>query len=89
MYTLYPAKSMVNLIGNDGSGTHQSSSNSFAAIMHVGEIDFTKAPAEVNLSTEGYMGFKLFFTSLHTFKYKIYRIISTVIGRRFCPSIFG
>lgn len=89
MYTLYPGKSMVNLIGNDGSGTHQSSSNSFSAIMHVGEIDFTKAPVEVKMSYEGYAGFKQFFISLNALKYKIYRILSTVIGRRFCPSIFG
>ena len=89
MYTLYPGKSMVSLIGNDGLGTHGSTSDAYEAILHEGAIDFNKAPNNVGMSRAGYVGFKRFFVQQNTLRQTIYRILSALFGRRVFPHFIG
>ena len=82
MYTLYPGTPMVSLIGNDGSGTHGSTDHRYDVIVSSQPIDMTLAPDKVVLSKEGYESFKTFFISVSSIRYKVYRIISLLLGHR-------
>ena len=73
--TLYPGKSLVNNIGNDGSGSHGSQSNAF-------EVSVSQTPVKVNdievkVSTEAYKAFQSYWFNQHSF---LRRLLTSIFG---------
>ncbi len=62
MLTLYPGKSLVTNIGNDGSGTHCQSSEQYTSEISNIPISLKKIP--LHPSEVGFIEFKIFFSSL-------------------------
>ena len=77
-YTLYPGKSLVMNIGNDGSGTHCGESNLFSSELLTTSVNVASIP--VQESEESFIAFELFFREITGFytrmKLNIVRLIA-------------
>ena len=79
--TLYPGRTLVHNIGNDGSGTHSGDSGRLYDVnLSKTPIDLSKI--EVSPSEIGYASFEAFFTRTKgSFRTKLQRQIKKVISK--------
>lgn len=81
MYTLYPGRSMMRIIGADGSGTHGAVTNSFDVNLNDAPIDIETIPSNDD-NIIGRKAFESFFNSLLSSKLKLYKYLCLLFNKR-------
>jgi hypothetical protein len=79
--TLYPGQSLVNNIGNDGSGTHSSPTRSFDQIASDKPVNLQRIPIEESVVARG--AFVAYFKSQHSLAQRVRRKLRTMFSRVF------
>ena len=82
MYTLYPGKSMMKMIGADGLGTHGAVTNKFDVELKDDPINFAYAPCKVHEDKNAKKAFSNFFYKLMSPKLKLYKLVCILFGKR-------
>lgn len=73
LLTLYPSVSLVNNIGNDGSGTHSSPTSAFNQTTSASPVSLK--PISLAASTFAYDAFSRYFRRQHSFSQRFFRKI--------------
>jgi len=82
MYTLYPGRSMMKMIGADGLGTHGAMTDRFDVVLNTAPINIDQAPEDVKENALAKRAFSSFFAEILSFKLKIYKYVCILFGRR-------
>lgn len=80
MFTLYPSRSLIYNIGNDGSGTHSQHTNQFKTLLSNSPIQVKKIPIQNDM--DSFNAFKNYFNSTKQNKFK--RFIKFILNRILC-----
>jgi len=79
MLTLYPGKSLVNNIGNDGSGTHSAPTTAFDQALASRSVDLHSIPLEESAVARS--AFVAYFRTQHSYAQRVRRKLCAVFSR--------
>ncbi|MAZ44465.1 MAG: glycosyl transferase [Legionellales bacterium] len=77
-FTLYPGRSLVRNIGQDGSGTHSQQTTAYDSVLRYNPIDLARQPVEQN-----YQAYELFSKYFYTSRPKVLTKLRNRVRRLF------